>query len=65
VRGFVDFLGSRLDGRRVIVIGHGATRLALDHLLTGKSLKDAASDPFKWESVPPSFQYQLHVAPST
>jgi broad specificity phosphatase PhoE len=47
------------DSRRVIIIGHGATRLALDHLLGGMSLAEAAAQPFKWEVRPPSFRYLL------
>jgi broad specificity phosphatase PhoE len=57
VRGFLDYLARRLDGKRVVVIGHGATRLALEHLLAGVSLEEAAAEPFKWE---PGYRYVLH-----
>jgi broad specificity phosphatase PhoE/GNAT superfamily N-acetyltransferase len=36
------------DGRRVLLVGHAATRYALDHLLTGRPLPRAASAPFGW-----------------
>jgi broad specificity phosphatase PhoE len=36
------------DGRRVLVIGHVATRWGLDHLLTGASLEDLTEADFAW-----------------
>ena len=57
VRTFLDDLARDWDGKRVIVIGHGATRLALDHLLGSMSLEDAASQTFAWEPTPPSWRY--------
>jgi broad specificity phosphatase PhoE/GNAT superfamily N-acetyltransferase len=36
------------DGERVLLVGHAATRYALDHLLTGRPLEAAASAPFGW-----------------
>jgi broad specificity phosphatase PhoE len=59
VRDFVDDLARDWDGKRVVLIGHGATKLALDHLLGGMTLKDAAGQPFAWQPVPPSYQYSL------
>jgi broad specificity phosphatase PhoE len=61
VRSFIDELGRDWDGKRVVVIGHGATRLALDHILGGMSLQDAASQPFKWEPIPPRSRYSAQV----
>jgi broad specificity phosphatase PhoE len=45
-----DFLGQLepFDARRVLVIGHSATRWALDHLLAGRSLDDIVDAPFDW-----------------
>jgi len=63
VRDFLDDVGSDWDGKRMVVIGHGATKLALDHLLGAKSLEDAACQPFNWEPVPPSWRYVLEVDP--
>jgi len=59
VRTFLDDLARDWDGKRVIVIGHGATRQALDYLLGGMSLEQAASAPFTWEPIPPSWRYVL------
>jgi broad specificity phosphatase PhoE len=36
------------DGERIVVIGHAATRWALDHLLDGRPLERVVSDPFDW-----------------
>jgi broad specificity phosphatase PhoE len=41
VRAFLDDLLPEYDGRRVVVIGHAATRWALDHLLAGVPLEEA------------------------
>ena len=35
-------------GRRILVIGHTATRWALDHLLDGKPLAELVGEPFAW-----------------
>ena len=36
------------DGARVLLIGHAATRYALDHLLTGAPLAALIAAPFAW-----------------
>jgi broad specificity phosphatase PhoE len=36
------------DGRRVLLIGHTATRWALDHLVDGSALEDLVAAPFDW-----------------
>jgi alpha-ribazole phosphatase/probable phosphoglycerate mutase len=59
VRGFLGDVARRWDGKRLVIIGHGATRLALEHLLGGMSLEEAASTPFTWEPVPPSWRFVL------
>ena len=46
IRSFLDDVARDWDGKRVVIIGHGATKLALDHLLGGMSLEDAASQTF-------------------
>jgi broad specificity phosphatase PhoE len=61
VRSFLDDLARDYEGRRVVIIGHGATKLALDHLLSDLSLEDAASQSFPWEPVPPSYRYILET----
>jgi broad specificity phosphatase PhoE len=54
-----DFLGELLveyDGQRVVVIGHAATRWALDHLLAGKPLEELVDAPFDWRE---GWEYEL------
>jgi broad specificity phosphatase PhoE len=48
VRTFLDDLVTAYDGKRVLVIGHSATRWALDHLLAGRALEDVVG-PFDWQ----------------
>jgi alpha-ribazole phosphatase/probable phosphoglycerate mutase len=36
------------DGARVLLIGHAATRYALDHLLSGVPLEEVIGAPFAW-----------------
>jgi broad specificity phosphatase PhoE len=45
---FLDDLPMRWSGRRVLVIGHVATRWAFDHLLGGVPLEDLAAADFAW-----------------
>jgi broad specificity phosphatase PhoE len=59
IRDFLNDLARDWDSKRVVLIGHGATKLALDHLLGGLSLEDAASQTFTWQAVPPSYRYVL------
>ena len=37
------------DGRRVLLIGHSATRWALDHLLAGRPLEELVDADFAWQ----------------
>ena len=46
---FLDDLPLRWDGRRVLLIGHVATRWALDHLLSGVALERLVSEQFRWQ----------------
>jgi broad specificity phosphatase PhoE len=61
VRSFLDEVALNWDGKRVVVIGHSATKLALDHLLGGLSLEDAAAQPHMLEPIPPSYRYVLEL----
>ena len=56
VASFLTDLARHWDGARVLVIGHAATRWALDHLLTGVALESLASTPFDWR---PGWLYTL------
>lgn len=53
---FLDNLPSRWAGARVLVVGHTATRWALDHILTGVPLDDLLDAPFDWQ---PGWEYLL------
>ena len=59
VRAFLNDLARDWNGKRVVIIGHGATKLSLDHLLDGLSLEDSVAQPFTREPVPPSYSYVL------
>lgn len=48
VDGLLDDLRREREGRRVLLVGHAATRFALDHLLTGRPLEAAVVGPFAW-----------------
>ena len=48
VRGFLDDLTPEFDGRRILLVGHAATRWALDHLLAGADLSDLIAASFDW-----------------
>lgn len=49
VGGFLGDLPSRWDGRRVLVVGHVATRWAFDHLIDGVPLDELAAADFAWK----------------
>ena len=46
---FVDDLFLRWDDKRVIVIGHAATRWAIQHVVDGEKLEDVVGAPFEWQ----------------
>lgn len=48
VASFLTDLARDWDGARVLIIGHSATRWALDHLLTGVPLEQCIRAPFAW-----------------
>jgi 2,3-bisphosphoglycerate-dependent phosphoglycerate mutase len=52
VDGFLD----ELTGGRVLVIGHIATRWALEHRAHGRSVADLAAEDFVWQ---PGWEYEL------
>jgi broad specificity phosphatase PhoE len=54
---FISDLSSRWDGQRVLVIGHVATRWALDHYLNGVSLEKLAAEDFEWQ---PGWEYRTN-----
>jgi broad specificity phosphatase PhoE len=56
MQSFIDDVASEWDGRKIVVIGHRATKLALDHLLGDLSLEEAVAAPFVWQ---PGWSYTL------
>lgn len=48
VASFLDDLRGGCAGERVLLIGHTATRWALDHLLDGRRLEVVVAAPFDW-----------------
>jgi broad specificity phosphatase PhoE len=44
------------NGRRLLVIGHSATRWALDALINHRRLEDLVDSPFKWR---PGWEYAI------
>jgi broad specificity phosphatase PhoE len=53
---FLEELARDWDGTRVLVVGHSATRWALDHLLAGAALHDLVAAPFDWRE---GWSYEL------
>ncbi|MGI8418478.1 MAG: histidine phosphatase family protein [Nakamurella sp.] len=56
VSGFLHDVGTRWDGARILVVGHVATRWALDHQLGGVPLEELVDEDFSWQ---PGWEYQL------
>jgi broad specificity phosphatase PhoE len=56
VRDFLDELPPELDGARIVLIGHAATRWALQHLLEGRPLEELVGAPFEWQ---PGWEFVL------
>ena len=48
IRRFLDDLSPAFDGAQIVVIGHSATRWALDHLFSGVALEELVDAPFDW-----------------
>ena len=49
VRRFLAVVEEGWSGSRVVVIGHSATKWALDHILEGRLLEDLVRAPFDWQ----------------
>ena len=58
VGSFLGDLLPRWDGARVLVVGHVATHLGLDHHLLGVPLGDALAAGFRWQ---PGWEYVLEA----
>jgi 2,3-bisphosphoglycerate-dependent phosphoglycerate mutase len=53
---FLEELRAAHDGRRVLTIGHVATRWALDHLVGGIALEELVDAEFEWRE---GWEYRL------
>jgi broad specificity phosphatase PhoE len=49
MQSFLGDVARMFDGARIVVIGHAATRFALDHLLNEDALEDLVEAPFEWQ----------------
>ena len=56
VAGFLTDVPTRWDGERILVIGHIATRFALDHHLGRVPLEDLVDTDFEWRT---GWEYRL------
>ncbi len=56
VAGFLDELVRERDGERVLIIGHVATRWALERAANGAPLEALVAAPFEWR---PGWEYRL------
>jgi broad specificity phosphatase PhoE len=54
---FLQDLPLRWEGSRVLLIGHVATRWALDHLIDGVPIEELMEADFKWRE---GWEYLLH-----
>jgi 2,3-bisphosphoglycerate-dependent phosphoglycerate mutase len=50
----------RWDGQRILVIGHVATRWALDHFINGIPLENLVAEEFAWQE---GWEYVLRFSP--
>lgn len=55
---FLGDLPSRWEGGRVLVVGHTATRWALDNILKGVPIEELVDAPFDWQ---PGWEYILET----
>jgi broad specificity phosphatase PhoE len=46
---FLEDVSAEFEGWRILVIGHSATRWALEHLLEGVELERLVAAPFEWQ----------------
>ena len=61
VAGFLEELRRSRDEQRVLIIGHVATRWALDHVVLGIPLEELVDAPFEWRE---GWEYELRSEPA-
>jgi 2,3-bisphosphoglycerate-dependent phosphoglycerate mutase len=57
-RSFLQDLPPRYPDKQIVVIGHSATKWALDHLLEGAPLDELVEESFRWQ---PGWLYTLAI----
>lgn len=50
MRGFLAEVAREWDGRRILLVGHSATRWALSHLIDRVALEQLVTEPFTWQA---------------
>jgi alpha-ribazole phosphatase/probable phosphoglycerate mutase len=60
VASFLHDIRAGCAGRRILLIGHTATRWALDHLVDGQPLEQVVTVPFDWRE---GWEYELDPSP--
>jgi broad specificity phosphatase PhoE len=60
VASFLDDLRAGRPGERILLVGHTATRWALDHLLEGRPLEQVVTEPFDWRE---GWEYTVEPSP--
>ena len=58
VRSFLHDLPPRFENKQVVVVGHSATKWALDHLLEGAPLPELVEASFRWQ---PGWRYTFQI----
>jgi broad specificity phosphatase PhoE len=53
---FLDDVGPRWQDRRILIVGHMATRFGLEHFLAGVPLADLLGEAFAWQE---GWEYSL------
>jgi broad specificity phosphatase PhoE len=56
MRSFLADLSGSWSDQRVLVVGHSATRYALEHLLHDRPLAEVVAEPGRWQ---PGWTYRL------
>ena len=56
MREFLKELVVRFDENTVLIVGHRASQVALEHWLNGRRLEDVLTAPWSWQ---PGWKYQL------
>jgi len=57
-RSFLQDLPARYPDKRIVVIGHSATKWAFDHLLEGAPLEELVEESFRWQ---PGWLYTVAI----